>query len=68
VIGELMEAEVAELAGPKGKHNRHRSAYRHGTEDGKVTLGGRRVGGDPAPGAVRRGWRWRRRGAAPGVV
>ena len=44
VMGDLMEAEVAELAGPRGKHNPQRSAYRHGTEDGKVTLGGRRVG------------------------
>ncbi len=43
VMGELMEAEVTELAGPKGKHNPGRAAYRHGTEDGKVSLGGRRV-------------------------
>ena len=43
VMGELMEAEVAELAGTKGKHDPERHAYRHGTEDGKVTLGGRRV-------------------------
>jgi putative transposase len=44
VMGELMEAEVTELAGPKGKHNPDRAAYRHGGEDGTVTLGGRRVG------------------------
>jgi putative transposase len=43
VMGELMEAEVSELAGPKGKHNPDRAVYRHGSEDGKVTLGGRRV-------------------------
>jgi transposase-like protein len=43
VMGELMEAEVTELAGPKGKHNPDRAAYRHGSEDGKVTLGGRRI-------------------------
>lgn len=43
VMSELMEAEVAELAGTKGKHDPGRAAYRHGTEDGKVTLGGRRV-------------------------
>lgn len=43
VMGELMEAEVTELAGPKGKHNAERAAYRNGTEDGKVTLGGRRI-------------------------
>lgn len=43
VMGELVEAEVSELAGPKGKHDPARSAYRHGSETGKVTLGGRRL-------------------------
>ncbi len=43
VLDELMAAEVAELAGPKGKHNPDRRFYRHGTEDGSVTLGGRKV-------------------------
>lgn len=43
VMGELVEAEVAEIAGPKGRHDPNRNAYRHGTEDGKVTLGGRRI-------------------------
>lgn len=43
VMGELVEAEVTDLAGPKGRHDRTRVAYRHGTEDGRVTLGGRRV-------------------------
>jgi transposase-like protein len=43
VMSELVEAEVTEVAGPKGKHDPGRAAYRHGTEDGKVTLGGRRV-------------------------
>src|SRR5712691_830786 len=43
VMGELVDAEVMEVAGPKGKHDRDRSTYRHGTEDGKVTLGGRRI-------------------------
>ena len=43
VMGELVEAEVSELAGPKGKHDSGRSVYRHGSESGKVTLGGRRV-------------------------
>lgn len=42
-MSELMEAEVIEVAGPKGRHNRDRVAYRHGGEDGSVTLGGRRV-------------------------
>src|ERR1019366_3747627 len=39
----LTEAEVPDAAGPKGKHDPGRCAYRHGTEAGKVTLGGRRV-------------------------
>jgi transposase-like protein len=43
VMSELVEAEVTEKAGPKGRHDPNRAAYRHGTEDGKVTLGGRRV-------------------------
>ncbi len=43
VMGELIEAEVTEVAGPKGRHDANRAAYRHGTDDGKVTLGGRRV-------------------------
>lgn len=43
VMGELIEAEVVELVGPKGKHDSGRRAYRHGSEAGRVTLGGRRV-------------------------
>ena len=43
VVHELMEAEVTEIAGPKGKHNPDRTAIRHGHEDGSMTLGGRRV-------------------------
>jgi putative transposase len=43
VLHELMEAEVDELVGPKGKHDPDRTAVRHGHDDGKVTLGGRRV-------------------------
>ena len=43
VLDELMAAEVDELAGPKGKHDPDRRFYRHGTEDGSVTLGGRKV-------------------------
>jgi putative transposase len=39
----LMEADVTALAGPKGKHDRARTAVRHGRERGSVTLGGRRV-------------------------
>jgi putative transposase len=34
---------VAWLVGPKGRHIRERTAVRHGSEPGQVTLGGRRV-------------------------
>src|SRR5215216_1108851 len=43
VVHELMELEVNEVVGPKGKHNLDRTAKRHGHEDGSMTLGGRRV-------------------------
>src|SRR5680860_468456 len=43
VMAEMMQAEVAELAGAKGRHDRDRTATRHGTEQGSVTLGGRRL-------------------------
>src|SRR5829696_263444 len=43
VLAELMEAEVDEVVGPKGKHDREPTAVRHGHERGEVTLGGRRV-------------------------
>jgi putative transposase len=43
VLSELMEEEVDDVVGQKGKHNSDRTAVRHGHEDGEVTLGGRRV-------------------------
>ena len=43
VLHEIMEAEVDEVVGPKGRHDRDRVAVRHGHERGEVTLGGRRV-------------------------
>ncbi len=43
VVHELMEAEVDEVAGPKGKHNSGRTAKRHGHEGRSMTLGGRRT-------------------------
>lgn len=43
VMQQLMEADVAAVCGPKGKHNPARKAVRHGSEAGSVTLGGRRV-------------------------
>jgi transposase-like protein len=44
VLWELLEEEVDQVVGPKGKWNRDRAAVSHGHEDGEVTLGGRRVG------------------------
>ena len=43
VLTELMEEEVEEVVGPKGRHLPDRAAVRHGHQDGEVTLGGRRV-------------------------
>src|SRR3954464_11840608 len=43
VLHELMQAEVDEVVGPKGRHDPGRSAVRHGHEGGEVTLGGRQV-------------------------
>lgn len=43
VLNELMEEEVCEAVGPRGKHDPDRAAVRHGHESGEVTLGGRRV-------------------------
>ncbi len=44
VLAELMEEEVTEVVGPRGRHDPDRQAVRHGHEGGEVTLGGRRVG------------------------
>jgi len=43
VMQSLMDESVSEICGPKGQHQPDREAVRHGTEDGSVTLGGRRV-------------------------
>src|SRR5437879_5448840 len=43
VVHELLEREVDEVVGPKGRWNPDRAAKRHGHEDGSMTLGGRRV-------------------------
>ena len=43
MLGEFLDAEVTEKAGPKGRHNPERTASRHGTERATVPLGGRRV-------------------------
>ena len=43
VVHQLMEREVEDVVGLKGKHDPDRTAKRHGHEDGSMTLGGRRV-------------------------
>jgi transposase-like protein len=43
VLTEMLEEEVDEVVGPKGKWNPERAAIRHGHDGGEVTLGGRRV-------------------------
>jgi len=46
VMQALFEAEIAAVAGPKGRHDPNRAAVRHGGGRGSVTLGGRRVAVD----------------------
>jgi putative transposase len=43
VMAAMFGEDAARLCGPAGKHNAERAGYRHGSEDGSVTLGGRRV-------------------------
>jgi putative transposase len=43
VLQAMLDQDVARLVGPKGRHNPDRTAVRHGSEPGQVTLGGRRV-------------------------
>jgi putative transposase len=43
VFQAMMQEDVTRLAGPKGKHNPHRQAVRHGKEKGSVVLGGQKV-------------------------
>ena len=43
VMDALIDESVTALAGLKGRHDLNRTAVRHGTEDGSVVLGGRRV-------------------------
>ena len=43
VMGAMFEEDVTRLCGPRDKHNPGRVGYRHSTEAGSVTLGGRRV-------------------------
>jgi putative transposase len=43
VLQAMLAEDVARLVGPKGRHLPERTAVRHGSEPGQVTLGGRRV-------------------------
>ena len=43
VMAAMFDEDVTRLCGPDGRHNPDRAGYRHGTEAGSVTLGGRRL-------------------------
>ncbi len=43
VMTAMFAEDATRLCGPGGKHNPDRAGYRHGSEDGSVTLGGRRL-------------------------
>lgn len=43
VMAAMMNADVEAVCGPRGRHDPARTAVRHGTGGGSVTLGGRRV-------------------------
>ncbi len=43
VFHTLLEENVSELVGEKGRHQAERQAYRHGHEPSSLTLGGRKV-------------------------
>ncbi|HZD80395.1 MAG TPA: hypothetical protein VE646_10210, partial [Actinomycetota bacterium] len=40
VVAEMMAADVERICGPRGKHDADRAAYRHGSEERLVPLGG----------------------------
>lgn len=44
VLRMMLEKDVEQYAGPKGKHNtKERSGYRHGTEKTTVVMGGKKI-------------------------
>ena len=44
VMRMMLEEDVAQYAGPKGKHNtEERTGYRHGTDKTTVVMGGKKV-------------------------
>ena len=76
VLDVVLESEATALAGERGRHDPERTAVRHGSDAGLVTLGGRqvpirRVPGCAAPTAPPRCscrlTSWRRRPSCSGV-
>ena len=43
VMAAMFAEDAERLCGPQGRHNSGREGYRHGSEAGSVTLGGRRL-------------------------
>jgi putative transposase len=43
VMAAMFAEDAGRLCGPEGRHNAERAGYRHGSEAGSVTVGGRRV-------------------------
>src|SRR6266702_3516803 len=43
VVAAMFDEDADRLCGREGRHNPDRAGYRHGSENGSVTLGGRRV-------------------------
>jgi transposase-like protein len=43
VMAAMFGEDAERLCGPDGRHNPDRAGYRHGSEAGSVTLGGRRI-------------------------
>jgi transposase-like protein len=43
VLQQLFEQDVEDIAGPKGKHDINRTAYRHGTEQTKVVFADKKI-------------------------
>jgi hypothetical protein len=43
VMAAMFDEDVTRLCGPAGRHNAERAGYRHSSENGSVTLGGRRL-------------------------
>jgi len=40
---QLLELDVESIVGPKGRHSKDRTAYRHGTEQSKVVLNDKKI-------------------------